>query len=123
MRPSTRWSQLRAGPSRPAKSWNGAIRGSGENTFRCEAASLSAGVINATASLLLISASFQGPYDPATGLHASLVPPLADWLGAALGPCLRASSPLLCRCRIVRNGEKLHAKHERQEQFRKQNVP
>jgi hypothetical protein len=43
-----------------------------------------AGVINATASLLLISASFQGPYDPATGLHASLVPPLADWLGAAL---------------------------------------
>src|SRR5215831_11357317 len=64
--------------------WHGAIRGSGENTFRCEAASLGAGVIDATASLLLISASFQGPYDPATSLHASLVPPLADWLGAAL---------------------------------------
>src|SRR5262245_36479832 len=28
--------------------------------------------------------SFQGPYGPATSFHASLVPPLADWLGAAL---------------------------------------
>jgi len=40
----------------------------GEKTFRCEAASLFSGVINATASLL----------------HASLVPPLADWLSATL---------------------------------------
>src|SRR5262245_9501 len=58
----------------------------GEKTFRCEAASLGlvSGVTNATASLLKISASFQGPYGPATSFHASLVPPLADWLGAAL---------------------------------------
>src|SRR5215467_2328560 len=58
----------------------------GEKTFRCEAASLGAflGVINGTASLLKISASFQGPYGPATSFHASLVPPLADWLSAAL---------------------------------------
>ena len=58
----------------------------GGKTFQCEAASLGvfSGVINATASLLKISASFQGPYGPATSFHASLVPPLADWLGTAL---------------------------------------
>src|SRR5439155_18076399 len=58
----------------------------GEKTFRCEAVSLGmfSGVINATASLLKISASFQGPYGPATSFHASLVPPLTDWLSAAL---------------------------------------
>jgi hypothetical protein len=41
-------------------------------------------VMHATASLLLISASFQWPYGPATSFDASLVPPLADPLTAAL---------------------------------------
>src|SRR5215472_17400307 len=58
----------------------------GEKTSQCEAHHLAcfSGVTNATASLLKIATSFQGPYGPATSFHASLVPPLADWLSAAL---------------------------------------
>jgi hypothetical protein len=61
--------------------------------------------------LLLISASFHWPHSPATSLQASLVPPLADRLLAAMRPCLRATFPLLGRCLTARNRNKRSAKH------------
>src|SRR6516225_3003212 len=67
--------------------------------------------MSASPSLLLISASFHWPHSPATSLQASLVPPLADRLLAAMGPCLRAGFPLLGRCPTARNRNKRSAKH------------
>ena len=57
------------------------------------------GVINATGSLLKISASFQGPYGPATSFHASLVPASGRLAGCRTVTVPASKFPLLRRCR------------------------